>query len=137
MIVFVFTRFDDIDDHEKVSVMADARARITTLRGKTLTRVALFFVDAREALRARVPGDDDRFTASSVAVLGRALERFLVQDLAHLTGHGQVRAGEWEPNGRIQCAAAAVNCAEVRTTASSSPGISLFLQVSELFGRPW
>ncbi|TDV35427.1 dynamin family protein [Actinophytocola oryzae] len=77
---FVFTRFDDIDAHERAGVMADARARLAAVRGKDVDVGRTFFVDAREALRARVAGDESRFSSSGVAVLERALERFLVQD---------------------------------------------------------
>ncbi|PRY41330.1 dynamin family protein [Umezawaea tangerina] len=77
---FVFTRFDDIDEDERATVMSDARARIAGVREKDTDADRTFFVDARGALRAKVAGDKARFVESGVEALEKAMETFLVRD---------------------------------------------------------
>lgn len=77
---FVFTRFDDIDEWERDSVMAEARNRISATRGDDRDAARFYFVDAKSALAARRNANSPGFQASGVASLEQALEAFLVKD---------------------------------------------------------
>ncbi len=81
-IFFVVNQFDRIDEEERAEVQSRCRNAVAEIGADSGRNI--FFVSARDALRARLDGDTEGLRKSGIDNLERALESFCMNDAARV-----------------------------------------------------